>query len=93
MLIPRPGRNFWCTFFCCFEKVDGKVLISISFSFSFCCEVSISRFLATRHFWIHVVDVSICMYLVQDPALLEFAWVELIEKTKSVTTEELAEAS
>ncbi|KAL5549913.1 hypothetical protein UlMin_000089 [Ulmus minor] len=26
-----------------------------------------------------------------DPALLEFAWVELIEKNKSVTTEELAE--
>lgn len=27
----------------------------------------------------------------QDPALLEFAWVELLEKNKSVTTEELAE--
>uniref|UniRef100_A0A2N9J2N7 Uncharacterized protein n=1 Tax=Fagus sylvatica TaxID=28930 RepID=A0A2N9J2N7_FAGSY len=26
-----------------------------------------------------------------DPALLEFAWVELLEKNKSVTTEELAE--
>ena len=30
-------------------------------------------------------------YLLQDPALLEFAWVELVEKNKSVTTEELAE--
>lgn len=27
----------------------------------------------------------------QDPALLEFAWVELLENNKSVTTEELAE--
>lgn len=27
----------------------------------------------------------------QDPALLEFAWVELLEKNKSVTPEELAE--
>lgn len=29
--------------------------------------------------------------VVQDPALLEFAWVELVEKNKSVTAEELAE--
>lgn len=29
--------------------------------------------------------------VLQDPALLEFAWVELLEKNKSVTTEELAE--
>ena len=34
---------------------------------------------------------SVFVDLVQDPALLEFAWVELIEKNKSVTTEELAE--
>lgn len=27
----------------------------------------------------------------QDPTLLEFAWVELLEKNKSVTAEELAE--
>lgn len=26
-----------------------------------------------------------------DPSLLEFAWVELLEKNKSVTVEELAE--
>lgn len=29
--------------------------------------------------------------LVQDPALLEFAWVELLERNQSVTAEELAE--
>lgn len=29
--------------------------------------------------------------LVQDPALLEFAWVELLEKNKRVKVEELAE--
>lgn len=34
---------------------------------------------------------SVFVDLVQDPALLEFAWVELLEKNKSVTTEELAE--
>jgi hypothetical protein len=34
---------------------------------------------------------SVFVDLVQDPALLEFAWVELLEKHKSVTTEELAE--
>ena len=27
----------------------------------------------------------------QDPSLLEYAWVELLEKNKSVTVEELAE--
>lgn len=27
----------------------------------------------------------------QDPSLLEFAWIELLEKNKSVTVEELAE--
>lgn len=27
----------------------------------------------------------------QDPALLEFAWIELVEKNKSITVEELAE--
>lgn len=31
------------------------------------------------------------IFLMQDPALLEFAWVELLEKNKSVTPEELAE--
>lgn len=29
--------------------------------------------------------------LLQDPALLEFAWIELLETNKSVTVEELAE--
>ena len=29
--------------------------------------------------------------LVQDPALLEFAWIELVEKNKRVKVEELAE--
>jgi hypothetical protein len=29
--------------------------------------------------------------MMQDPSLLEFAWVELLEKNKSVTVEELAE--
>lgn len=34
---------------------------------------------------------SVFTVVLQDPALLEFAWVELLEKNKSVTTEELAE--
>lgn len=34
---------------------------------------------------------SVFTDLMQDPALLEFAWVELLESNKSVTTEELAE--
>lgn len=34
---------------------------------------------------------SVFTDLMQDPALLEFAWVELLENNKSVTTEELAE--
>lgn len=34
---------------------------------------------------------SVFVDLVQDPTLLEFAWVELLERNKSVTTEELAE--
>lgn len=35
--------------------------------------------------------VKFLVLVVQDPALLEFAWVELLEKNKSVTAEELAE--
>jgi len=31
--------------------------------------------------------------MIQDPSLLEFAWVELLEKNKSVTVEELAEVT
>lgn len=32
-----------------------------------------------------------CFNMVQDSSLLEFAWIELLEKNKSVTPEELAE--
>lgn len=33
----------------------------------------------------------VVIILMQDPQLLEFAWIELLEKNKPVTPEELAE--
>lgn len=40
---------------------------------------------------LYVYIFTVCFDWVQDPTLLEFAWVELLEKNQSVTTEELAE--
>lgn len=36
-------------------------------------------------------ELIVLLFLMQDPQLLEFAWVELLEKNKPVTPEELAE--
>jgi len=47
--------------------------------------------IATNLSFVLSVSLFVSKIKVQDPALLEFAWVELLEKHKSVTTEELAE--
>lgn len=66
---------FFCVCVCYFSTVKKESFFHTSFS---------------------VLDVkgkkkSVFTVVLQDPALLEFAWVELLEKNKSVTTEELAE--
>lgn len=43
------------------------------------------------HLVVYVFVEEFSFDLVQDPALLEFAWVELLEKNKRVKVEELAE--
>lgn len=41
--------------------------------------------------WYSVIDKAWFFPLMQDPSLLECAWIELLEKNKRVTVEELAE--
>lgn len=45
----------------------------------------------SKHAHVFVLASKFLFGFIQDPTLLEFAWVELLEKNKSVTAEELAE--